>query len=277
MLFKLWRVRGVLDGAVKMKVTVISLAATIGKVAMFLLVDYIILTIWTVHDRLKWQRSCTSYGEGGVCLSSQGRCTGTDSAWIFVTPLAILHFGALFYAAWECYHIRKIPDELGEGRWITTIISSSIQIHIICLPLAILVSDNASSLFLLLSILIFINDAIILACMFIPKMWALNQPQRSSQQKNTDQVLANIRDDIVNAGRRSRGGSVAMTMESKDQPLRDSVPSDGTGSKRSGRAPRKSVASAKSIGEILSSDPPPIPPRKASRRRGSTPTQKYGD
>ena len=64
-----------------------------------MLVDVVLLLVWTFYDPLKYKRSrgATDYDAYGYPLRSHGMCS-SSTAWEFVGPLIALHVGLLLYA-----------------------------------------------------------------------------------------------------------------------------------------------------------------------------------
>lgn len=196
MLAKLWRIKQLLASAVHMKVIEVPLMRAFCWMFAVLAVDYIVLAVWTGIDPLHWQRNCTEKDDG-VCTESEGSCRSGLAGW-FIVAIIVFHVGLLVNASWQCYQIRHVPDELAEGRWISTAVVSSLQIHIICIPLAY-VTDSADIVFLLIAIGLFINNTAILFCLFIPKFFTLWNAGSDSnfQKKSTKQTLNNLKDAII--------------------------------------------------------------------------------
>lgn len=110
---------------VRVSVTVKETLMIVGGV---LLVDIIILTVWTAVDPLQWYRHSLSEDKFGAPLSSEGYCV-SDSWAVFVSIIAVYHFALLSMASWMCYLSRDIPTKFSEGKYLSLAIISNMQVR----------------------------------------------------------------------------------------------------------------------------------------------------
>ena len=84
-----------------------------------LIVDVSILLIWSLIDPLHFVRARkeTDFDQWRHPLRSQGGCTA-DTAWLYMTPLAILHALVLLYGNHTAYTSRAAPSEYQVSRYI---------------------------------------------------------------------------------------------------------------------------------------------------------------
>ena len=101
---------------------------TLMVVGGALLVDVIILSVWTAVDPLQWYRHSLSEDKFGVPLASEGYCV-SDSWAVFVSIIAVYHFALLSMASWICYLSRDIPTKFSEGKYVSIAIVSNMQVR----------------------------------------------------------------------------------------------------------------------------------------------------
>lgn len=100
---------------------------TIGKV---LLLDVVILGLWTGLDPLHWQRYVIQQDQFGFTLESQGVCTSED--WkLFLGALVALHVALCIVACYMCYVSRNIPSRFSEHKYLTIAMVSNLQVFAI--------------------------------------------------------------------------------------------------------------------------------------------------
>ena len=101
--------------------------ATIGKV---LLLDVVILTLWTVADPVHWRRTVIREDQFGFPLESEGYCT-SDKWQLFLGVIIALHIALCAVACYMCYVARNIPNRYSEHKYLTIAMISNLQVYAI--------------------------------------------------------------------------------------------------------------------------------------------------
>jgi hypothetical protein len=108
----------------------------------------------------------------GYPIRSRGTCRSGDAG-IIGGLVVLYHLGMLFYLAVVCYRCRHVHSMLAEGKYVSLVIYSSLQIFIVCVPVLLLGSGVSEDTFALLrSGFLFINSFSGLALVFGPKIFA---------------------------------------------------------------------------------------------------------
>mmetsp|Transcript_27646 Transcript_27646/g.43892 ORF Transcript_27646/g.43892 Transcript_27646/m.43892 type:complete len:643 (-) Transcript_27646:752-2680(-) len=98
MLTKLWKVQYLLNSAVnKLKVSQLTNATTALIMIAGILVEGLVLGIWSIVDGFKWKRTCLETDAFGRCAKSTGFCHSDNTLSILV-PLFSLHLLSMAYA-----------------------------------------------------------------------------------------------------------------------------------------------------------------------------------
>ncbi|GAB5364379.1 hypothetical protein AAMO2058_000965100 [Amorphochlora amoebiformis] len=157
-----------------------------------LLIEIIIIGIWTIVSPLQWTRRCA--GDSSGFCESIGRCA-SEHGLLFAAILGSVHVIMLMFVLRLCYEVRNIPAEFAEHKWITASTISSIEILCLAPVLVGITWDNPAASTMIALLAIFFNDLGILLMIFIPKMsmfWEVHT-QRS---QTTEDILFNLRRDV---------------------------------------------------------------------------------
>ena len=100
------------------------------NIGAVLMLDVVILVMWTMVDPLHWERDVIQEDEFGNTLESQGYCTSEN--WrVFLGAIIALHIGLCAVASWLCYVARMIPTKYSEHKYVTIAMISNLQIFIV--------------------------------------------------------------------------------------------------------------------------------------------------
>lgn len=108
----------------------VTVGDTLICIAVVLLLDLIVLMLWTIIDPLEWHREVIREDQFGDPLESQGYCT-CDSWVVFASIIVLLHFGLLAVACYMCYVARNIPSKYSEHKFVTIAMISNLQIFVV--------------------------------------------------------------------------------------------------------------------------------------------------
>ena len=85
-----------------MQRTTVSAKETFVIIGLVLLVDIVILILWTVLDPLQWQRTVVASDQYMQPLESQGHCI-SDNWEVFAITIAVFHLVLMISASYMCY------------------------------------------------------------------------------------------------------------------------------------------------------------------------------
>ncbi|CAB9523565.1 acid type B receptor subunit 2 [Seminavis robusta] len=111
------RIYQLLNSALRMKRVEVSTKDTLMTVALVLLIDVAVLTVWTIVSPLEWQRNVTNVSVLGEPLSSKGYCV--SEYWeVFAGLIACFHCIVMAVACYMCYLARRIPERISNGKMV---------------------------------------------------------------------------------------------------------------------------------------------------------------
>ena len=169
---KIRRVHVMFQAAAEMRRISISIKETVMIIGVVLALDVAILTVWTVVDPLQWERTVLTADKYGNALSSEGHCTCEWWA-LFGGLIALLHFVLLGVASYLCYVTRNIPTKFSEGKYVAIAMISNLQIFVMGVPVLIIMGSDPQSSFFVRSIIVWMNDLVVLMCIFGNLMYSV--------------------------------------------------------------------------------------------------------
>ena len=158
---KIWRIHKIFTAAAKLKRAAVSIGETLKMIGMLLVIDAIILGVWTALDPLKWKRTVLASDVEGYPLSSAGQCEA-DSSSVYLAAIGILHALVMVYASYLCYQTRNIPTEFAGGKYVALAMASNLQVFLLGVPVMVIVGNDPSTSFFVRSAIIFLNDFAVL-------------------------------------------------------------------------------------------------------------------
>lgn len=139
---------------------------------VFLLVNVLMLSIWTVVGPLEWHRvELENRDQYGRSVESYGACRSSNKSTIgFLAVLVIFNFSTVAFATYQVYISRHIPSDYNESYYIALTMASLMELFLIGLPILFLVSDNPAADFVVKSILVCFCCCSILLPLFVSKL-----------------------------------------------------------------------------------------------------------
>ena len=182
---KIYRVLVMFRSTITMRRSGVTAKVTLLIIGAILLIDVILLTVWTIVDPLKWTREDLTFDKFGYVLASQGYCTSHN--WeIFAGTIAVLHLVLLLFASYCCYVSRGISTQFSEGKYVAIAMVSNLQIFIVGLPVLALVGSDANSAYFVRCMIIWMNDFMVVVVIFGNLIYSVHfgkQGRRMSQQR----------------------------------------------------------------------------------------------
>ena len=109
---------------------VLSFRDTLATICKVLVLDVVILTLWTAIEPLHWERTVIREDQFGFPLESQGYCT-SDRWELFLGVIIVLHVALCATACYMCYMARNIPSRYSEHKYLTIAMVSNLQVFAI--------------------------------------------------------------------------------------------------------------------------------------------------
>ena len=162
---KIRRVYKIFKSAAEMRRQMVTFQETLSVIAVVLVLDVAILTVWTIIDPLRWERSVISADKFGDPLESEGHCTSDHWSW-WIGTIAALHLVLLGFACYLCYASRDIPTKFSEGKYVSIAMVSNLQIFIVGVPILIMLGSDPVSSFFVRTVIIWMNDFMVVTLIF---------------------------------------------------------------------------------------------------------------
>lgn len=169
------RIYRVLQQSIDLKRVTISARETLLTAMLVFGIDVIILTVWTIADPLKWQRTVTTTDVFGAPLESEGYCN--SSHWeVFSGLIALFHFILMVVALYRCYKARKIPERVSNGKYVAIAMFCNFQIFLVGIPVLVMLgSGNPQASFFVKSAAICVNDLVVVSLIFGDLLYKIRQ------------------------------------------------------------------------------------------------------
>lgn len=138
--------------------------------SVLVILNVLILTIWTIFDPLMYVRSNNAGLDGwSRVISTYGACQ-CDDARPYVVPLGVLNLGMLVMANWQAYKSRKIRSEFAESKYIAICMLLLLEALLIGVPILLVVKNSPQAFYLTICFVIFVICMGILLLIFVPKI-----------------------------------------------------------------------------------------------------------
>ena len=167
-------------------------------VSVLVLVDAVVLLVWTFDDPLVWRRSVTARDRYGYPLISYGGCEDVHGrSPLYIAILACMYIGLLLYGSYLCYTVRNVSTRFQESKWIAFCIVSRLQFIVLAIPILTSVQQDRNTLYIVIAGVMFLADGVLIVAMFLPKVfvhrtWVYNEkhgiknPSFSTVQTQSD-------------------------------------------------------------------------------------------
>uniref|UniRef100_A0A7S4K3F0 G-protein coupled receptors family 3 profile domain-containing protein n=1 Tax=Odontella aurita TaxID=265563 RepID=A0A7S4K3F0_9STRA len=176
-------------------------AAHVMKPALVLVgLNAIIMAVWTgvapfSYKRLNTEGIVDKYGRPtqsiGMCVLPPDPNGDPNGVWwvgvMFLCLVAVMNVTALFLALRQVYLTRSIQTEFSESKFITLSMVSIAQAFLCGTPMIVLgFSEGPATMFLLVSILVFIVCQSILTFIFLPKVYFLREANKREEWREKE-------------------------------------------------------------------------------------------
>jgi 7 transmembrane sweet-taste receptor of 3 GCPR len=165
-----------------MRRVTVSVRETASTVFVVLMIDVIILTVWSIVDPLHWQRIVISEDKYGYDLESEGYCT-SDYWLTFTIVIGAYHLLLILTACYVCYLARDLPERFSNAKYVVGAIVSQIQIALVAIPVLIMVGSDPQTSTFVRSVAIFINDFVVLLVIFGPLMLQVHKWDKDARAR----------------------------------------------------------------------------------------------
>ena len=139
-----------------------------------ILIQVVILLCWQLIDPMRWQREIIVQDANGYPAQSIGYCSSDGSTLPYLIPLVAVDGLMLMYALYLCFVTRKVKEDFQEGRWITVVVLSILQILVLSIPILVIVENNNDAFYFVRASVIFLIGFSVMGLIFFPKMYRLH-------------------------------------------------------------------------------------------------------
>ncbi|CAB9512867.1 acid type B receptor subunit 2 [Seminavis robusta] len=215
---RIWRVYELVRSAAEMRRVSISIRDTLRWVGLVFALDIIILIVWSVVDPLEWTRETISSDLFGEPLESIGYCS-SDHWRVFYSVLGIVHLALTAVACFMCYRARHIPEEFSSCKYISIAMFSNLQIFVIAIPVLIMVRKDPVTGFFVRSLMIWVNDIVVVGLIFgslMKRLYVWDMSNRANVDSSAHNIAKGIRECSQNM--RQQRISSASTAEQLNNP-----------------------------------------------------------
>lgn len=212
---KIRRINILFQAAIKFQRIEVKTQDTLFFVGGILAIDVTVLLCWTILDPLEWQRVVVDADKYGTTLVSVGYCA-SEHWHVFTSLLAAFHFALMCFACYVCYITRNLPTLFCEGKYITLAMISNLQIFVVAVPVLVILGlqDQAETSFLLRSVVIWMNDCVVLFLIFGNLMGLFHNDEEEGNDERS----------IVSAAVRSASAAAKAREEATTRPASSSKP-----------------------------------------------------
>jgi len=188
---KTWRVNRLFRHP-EMRRVRISAMDVMSPLIVLMVLNVIVLVVWTTVSPLHWLREATAVDVFGRTIESRGYCT-SDHFLPFVIILVAMDIGALVFTSYQSYVARAIATEFAESEYIGKSIFCMLLVSFVGVPTMILVSEEPRAHYFVLTSIIFVLCSSVLLFIFIPKLLAVAQRSHGSSQTISRTMSDSIR------------------------------------------------------------------------------------
>lgn len=168
---KTYRINQIMKAAEHFRRLKLTARDVMVPMAVLLLLNVIILIVWTVIDPLRVDTFITLYDFFQRPRKAYCMCT-SDHASIFVSALSIINLGSLAFSAFQAWQARNLSTDMAESSYIFRVMAIFLYVSFLGIPIMFLVMDNADAFYFALVGIIFIVCTSTLLFIFLPKILA---------------------------------------------------------------------------------------------------------
>ena len=158
-----------MKSAARFKRLKLTVADVIKPMVVLLMLNVIVLTVWTVIDPLQRNTIVVSVDRIDRDLETFGVC-GSDHGYIFLGVLCLINLGSLIVATIQAYQARNMSTELHESSYIFIAMALILLVSFIGVPVLFIARDNTQAYYFVTAGLVFVVCSSILLLIFVPKV-----------------------------------------------------------------------------------------------------------
>ena len=134
-----------------------------------LLINIIVLALWTAIDPLKRETIVEEQDPFGRDVETYGMCMSEDAT-VFLAILFVINIGSLLFALFQAYKARNISTEFQETQYIMGAMALILFVSFIGIPVMVLARENTAAFYFVTAGLIFVVCISIQLLIFVPKV-----------------------------------------------------------------------------------------------------------
>jgi hypothetical protein len=157
----------------KYKILFVSPQSAFQFTFRILLLNGIILGLWTASDPLRWERNEVEGGEIYLdgTIESFGLCLGGDGSVVFSLILYLVNLLFLLIGILRAFKCRFLVLEFGEMHWLTLSLIPFLECWLVGGPVVTLVGERPTVIFIILALIMAVSSIAGGMAIFAPKDW----------------------------------------------------------------------------------------------------------
>ena len=155
---KTYRINKIMENAAHFKRLKVTAMSVEKPMAVLLLLNVIVLTVWTAMDPLQHE---TVINIDPFNTETYGVCT-SDHGYIFLAILGVINIGSLAIAVFQAYKARNHSKELHESRYIFMIVGLFLVVSFIGIPVIVMARENTEVFYFVVVAMIFVSESVLI-------------------------------------------------------------------------------------------------------------------
>ena len=185
-----------MNGAKRFQRVKITAMDVFKPMVALLVLNIIILTVWTTKDPLSREIVVVTLDPFGRYTKTYGVCS-SDHDYIFLATLGTINLGCLLLAMFQAYQARSISTDLQESGYFFMAMAFILVVSFTGIPVIIIAQGNIAAVYFISTGIIFIVCMSILTLIFISKVLALRKPKHLGSPSLPSLLSSNPDDEEI--------------------------------------------------------------------------------
>jgi len=198
LIVKIYRIYFVFKASKKLRRRGYRTGPLLAGVGVLMLTELVAMIIWVIVAPLQWSRLVSQVDSFGNPLSSYGECTGSTVSVAFVAVVFTIHAISLALTSNASNHVRDLPVQYQESKWINLSVMSMLQIYLVSIPAVIASYNDVTGRFVIMSSVVVVTVGALLLCLLFPKIFPAFFELSSSD--TNEEIASDKRVSPFNAG-----------------------------------------------------------------------------
>jgi len=184
---KTWRTNRLILNPARFQKVKVGVKDVIAPLVLFLVVNLVILICWTALSPMKFVREYDIDATDAFnrVIESSGSCQSVGSQ-PYIISLSVINLSIVIFANFQAYKARHISMDYSESSYISIVMGSLLQIGILGIPVLLIAKENPRAFFTIICLAISVLSAVILVCIFLPKMRNQHMKKLEKEKKQEE-------------------------------------------------------------------------------------------